>query len=120
MLRFATDEDFNRDIVEGLRQRNPSIDIVTLQERGLRGLKDPDVLEWAASEGRLLLSHDLNTMRGLASLRIESGKPTPGVILVRQGSSPGSVIDALELLFGASLEDEWNNRVEYLESPRRR
>ena len=120
MLRFATDEDFNLNIVEGLRQRNPGIDIVTLQERGLRGLEDTDVLEWAAGEGRILLSHDLNTMRRFAYQRIESGKPTPGVILARQGLSPGGVIDALELLSGASLEDEWSNRVEYLEIPRRR
>ena len=120
MLRFATDEDFNLNIVEGLRRRNPDVDIATLQERGLRGLKDPDVLEWAASEGRILLSHDLNTMRRFASERIASGKPTPGVILLRQGLSPGGVIDALEILIGASLEYEWSNRVEYLEIPRRR
>lgn len=59
MLRFAADENFNNDIVRGLRRRKPNLDVVRVQEAGLSGAVDPDVLEWAAREGRVLLTHDV-------------------------------------------------------------
>jgi hypothetical protein len=34
---------------------------------------DPDVLEWAAREGRILLTHDVNTMLGHAWDRVRLG-----------------------------------------------
>ena len=56
MLRLAADENFNYDIVRGLRRRRPDLDIVRVQEAGLSGAVDPDVLEWAA-RGRSCSSH---------------------------------------------------------------
>lgn len=58
MLRFAADEGFNWDILRELRRRNPDLDIATVQERGIRQAEDAAVLEWAASEGRILLTSD--------------------------------------------------------------
>ncbi len=114
MLRFAADENFNRKIIRGLRRRNPEIDIVTVQKHDLRGADDSVVLEWAAGDGRVLLSHDEKTIRGLAYHRIANGEAVPGVILIPQYPPLGQVIEALELAVGASLESEWENRVEYL------
>ena len=48
MLRFAADENFNNDIVRGLRRRKPELDLVRVQEAGLSGAVDRDVLEWSA------------------------------------------------------------------------
>lgn len=73
MLRFAADEDFDGRIVEGLRLRVPDIDIVTVQEQRMRGAPDPEVLAWAASEERILLTHDLETMREFAYQRVLNG-----------------------------------------------
>ena len=58
MLRLAADENFNHDIVRGLLRREPGLDIVRIQDVGLSGADDPTVLEWAAQEGRVLLTHD--------------------------------------------------------------
>ncbi len=62
MLRLAADENFNHAIVRGVIRRNPEVDIVTIQESNLSGAHDEDVLEWAADEGRVLLTHDVSTM----------------------------------------------------------
>ena len=35
MLRFAADENFNADVVRGLRRRLPDLDIVHVQDAGL-------------------------------------------------------------------------------------
>jgi predicted nuclease of predicted toxin-antitoxin system len=62
MLRLAADENFNNDIVRGLLRREPGLDIVRIQDVGLSGADDPTVLEWAAQEGRVLLTHDVTTI----------------------------------------------------------
>ena len=48
--------------MRGLLRRRPEIDIVTVQDAGLSGIDDPSLLEWAAREGRILLTHDMTTM----------------------------------------------------------
>ena len=48
MLRLASDENFNNNIVRGLLRRKPDIDIVRIQDVGLTGADDPTVLEWVA------------------------------------------------------------------------
>jgi len=45
MLRFLADENFNNQIVRGILQRNPNVDIVRLQDMGLIEADDPTVLE---------------------------------------------------------------------------
>ena len=54
--------NFNNDIVRGLLRRNPNLDIVRVQDVGLRGEEDLVILEWAANEGRVILTHDAETM----------------------------------------------------------
>lgn len=44
MLRFAADENFNYNIVRGLIRREPTLEIVRLQDAGLAGADDPSVL----------------------------------------------------------------------------
>src|SRR5258708_9008781 len=84
MLSFVSDEDFNNHIVRGLRRRLPLIGIVRVQEVGLQGKFDPEVLEWAAHEDRLVLTHDAATMTYHAYRRIEAGLPLPGVVIISQ------------------------------------
>src|SRR3990167_3440315 len=62
MLRLAADENFNGDIVRGLLRRNPKLDIVRVQDGGLSGADDPSVLQWAADQGRILVTHDISTL----------------------------------------------------------
>ena len=62
MLLLVADENFNNDILRGLLQCDPSLDIVRIQDVGLTHARDPDVLEWAAQENRVLLTHDKNTI----------------------------------------------------------
>ena len=61
MLKLAADENFNNNIVRGLLRKEPGLDIVRVQDVGLKGADDPTVLEWAAQEERILLTHDVKT-----------------------------------------------------------
>jgi len=70
MLPLAADESLHGHIVRGLRRREPGIDLVSVEEAGLRGSTDPEVLEWAAKEKRVLIAQDKNTMIGFAWERV--------------------------------------------------
>ncbi|HKH48104.1 MAG TPA: DUF5615 family PIN-like protein [Thermoanaerobaculia bacterium] len=114
MLRFAADENFDNDIVRGFRRRHPEVDIVRVQDAGLYNAEDPVILAWAASEERILLTHDVATMTRFAYDRIAAGLPMSGVIEVKKLAPIGQVIQDLLLLVGCSLKGEWEDRVEYL------
>ncbi len=114
MVRFAADENLNIHIVTGLIERNPTVDIVRVQEAGIAGSDDPSVLEWAAGEGRVLLTHDVTTMPRYASNRHEAGLPMPGVFLIPQNRRIGDVIESLLLIAEFSFENEWDGQIRYL------
>ena len=98
MLRLAADENFNGDIVRGLLRRNPKLDIVRVQDVGLSGADDPSVLQWAADQGRIIVTHDVSTLAKHAFDRIAAGQPMPGVFEVRSVAPVGQAIDDLILL----------------------
>ena len=72
--RFQADADFNNKIVTGLRRREPAVDIRTARDGEVIGKPDPEVLAIAATAGRVLLTHDRNTMpvHFAALLRVRS------------------------------------------------
>ena len=114
MLALAADENFNNDIVRGLLRRKPDLNIVRLQDVELSGADDPTVLEWAAQEGRVLLTHDASTITHYAYERARAGKPMPGVFEVNRDVPIGQVIEDILLLAEYSFEGEWEGQVRYL------
>lgn len=114
MIRFLSDEDFNNAIVRGLRLRLPGIDIERVQDAGLRGRLDEEILEYAAQQGRVLLTHDVTTLITLANARVESGAPMPGVFAVNQRVGIGRIIEDVVLIVECSAPDEWTNVVHFL------
>ncbi len=113
-MLLLSDEDFNNRIVRGLLRRFPSLDLVRVQDVGLAGKHDTKVLEWAANEERLVLTHDFATMLDYAYNRIDQGLRMPGVIALSQDLPIGEAIEELTTLIGLSLENEWENQVVFV------
>lgn len=82
MLRLIADENFSGHILSGLLQREPRLDVVRAQDCGLYGASDPELLEWASRESRVVISHDRRTLPRFVYERIELGLPTNGVFIV--------------------------------------
>lgn len=114
MLRFAADEDFNNRIIRGLLRRAPDLDLFRVQDVGLRSKDDASVLGWAANEGRVLLTHDVTTMRAHAYGRISAGLQMPGVFEVSQDLPIGVAIEEILILAECSLDGEWEGQVRFL------
>ena len=82
MLRLLADASLHGDITRGLLQRQPNLDFVRAQDRGLRTAADQVILEQAAHEGRVVVTQDLDTMIGYAYTRVRLGQPMPGLFVV--------------------------------------
>lgn len=113
-VRFLADADLNKAIVSGLLRREPSIDFETAHTAGLRHMKDPEVLAYAAEHRRVLVSHDVSTMPAHFVAFTKRGKRSPGVFLVPQSIDIGTAIDDLLLVWLASEAFEWENRMEWI------
>ena len=72
----------------------------------MRTRDDPDVLEWASREGRVVVSHDVSTRSAAAYDGVRRSLPTPGVIEVPQDYGIGRSIEELELLLRVGTEED--------------
>jgi hypothetical protein len=115
VVRVLTDFDFNGRIVRGVLRLRPDFDLIRVQDVGLaQNPPDPDILEWAAQNDRIVLTHDRNTMVGFAFDRVAAGQPMPGVFVADNTASIGQIISDLLLIDDLTTPAEWANRVEYL------
>ncbi len=113
-MKFLADENFDNTIIRGLLRRQPNIDIVRVQDVGLSGKDDPTVLEWAAQEKRILMTHDVATITRYAYERVAASKSMPGVIEVTSDATIGRVIEDILLLLSCSYEGELDGQIQYL------
>ena len=114
MIRLLADENFHGDVLRGLLRVEPRLDIVRVQDTPLYQATDPVVLEWAAAEDRILLTHDVQTMTKHAYDRIRAGLPMPGVIEVRDDVPTGQAIEEILIVLSASQPGELANRITYI------
>ncbi|MEO8612690.1 MAG: DUF5615 family PIN-like protein [Chloroflexota bacterium] len=114
MLRFAADENFNNDILRGLRRLYPEIEIIRVQDTDLYEADDPAVLEWAVGQGLILLTHDVNTMTKYAYERVVIDLPIPGIFITATHAPVGQIIDELAIIMGASDTSEWQGKITFI------
>lgn len=114
MLRLLADENLNHDLIRGVLRRVPTLDLRRIQDVGLRELDDPGVLEWAAHEERIVITHDVNTMPAFAHERIRRNQRMPGLFVVNQQAALAAVIDDVVLIAICSESGEWAGRVIFL------
>lgn len=113
MRRLAADENFNNDVLRGLRRRGLHVDVVRVQDVGLSGAPDPAILRWAAREVRLLLTHDLATMTVHAYRLVADGEAMAGVLQVPRSLPMARVLDDLQIVVECGRPDDWAGVVRY-------
>jgi hypothetical protein len=114
MLALLIDENLNHRILRGLLRVVPQLDYVLVPALGFKGANDPAVLELAAKEMRVLVTHDLRTIPKHAYERVKTGLPMPGVIAVPDDLPFGRAIEDLAILAECTTPSEVQSRVIYL------
>jgi hypothetical protein len=112
-VRFLADANFNQKIVAGVLLREPSIDFALPQTIFPERMKDPDVLNLAHLSGRVLVSHDVNTMPRWFDECVAE-RSCAGLILVAERLPIRDVIEDLLLIWHVAEAGEWVNRMEWL------
>jgi hypothetical protein len=113
-FEFLADEDFDADITRGVLRRDPRLSITRVAEAGLLGSNDADLLEMAAQNGYVVLTHDAKTMPSHAYARLEAGLPLPGVVVVPQLLPIAVAIEEIIFLARAGTRDDVEGKVLYL------
>jgi predicted nuclease of predicted toxin-antitoxin system len=112
-IKFLADENLRRAIVLGLRRREPSANFVQAYEAGAAGKDDLTVLQIAAEQNRILVSHDLRTMP--QHFRDFVARQTsPGIILIPQELPLSTAIEQLVMIWLASEAEEWLKQIRFL------
>lgn len=86
---------------------------ILARDAGMAKSPDPLLLEYAAAEGLIVLSHDRNTLVGFARDRIAHGLPMPGLFVSPQ-SLVGPVIETVLTLWVASDAEEWADCIGFM------
>ena len=76
---LLTDENIDPDVVAGLRQLG--FDVLDVVESGRAGSSDVDLIRWASSQGRVVVSHDAD----FGTLAILQKEPLVGLVFLRPG-----------------------------------
>ena len=109
-IRFQADADLSQIILLATIRREPALDFQTAAAGGLLGLSDPEVLERTNQTGWVLVTHDRRTMPEHFAKFIAHAK-CPGVIVVPQSMSVSAAVSDLLLIWSATDQEEWINRI---------
>jgi predicted nuclease of predicted toxin-antitoxin system len=112
--RFLADEDVRHRIVLAVKRREPAIEFLTVQEVGLSERPDPEVLDFAAKQELIVVSHDVNTMSDAAYDRVVRGNRMTGLLLIPQSRQTRPAVESLILIWALSSADEWLDQVKFL------
>lgn len=113
MIRYLADANLNFGIVSGCLRREPSMDF-SVDAARLRSVPDPQVLTLCQETGRILITHDVQTMPRHFGNHLEAGHTSPGVFLVPQWWPIGEVVEELVMIWAASEAQEWVNRIAHI------
>ena len=114
MLRLLTDENFDENILRGLRRRLTEPDFLSVRDAGLAGQPDTFLLNWALQENRTILTHDRKTMTKDAEKLVAKGEPMAGLIFVPNTLAIGRAINNLELVLMCYSQSDMRDRVQRL------
>jgi hypothetical protein len=119
-LRYLVDENLRGPFWSALVRANAGhhapIEITCIGEYNAPplGSKDPEILIWAEREQRILIYSDFSTLPNFLNDHLRAGRHSPGVFLIRRGSSFPEVVEFLVLAAYASEPWEWRDRCQFI------
>ena len=78
------------------------------------GILDPELIAWAAANGRILVGLDNSTLPSHLADFLNAGNQSPGVIFLRTDLTRDDVLELLILIAHASEAAEWANTYRWI------
>jgi hypothetical protein len=114
VIRLLLDEHVPPYLIPALKAREPTLDVVRVQDVGLRAAPDPVLLDWAFAETRVLISRDRKTLIRDAYDRLSRGLSFAGRVIYDETISPAGLLDDILLIDQAYDSDDVRDQVLYL------
>jgi hypothetical protein len=111
LIKLYFDEDIPEGVAVGLRLRG--YNVKTAREAGRKGLSDREQIEYAASEKRVLFSHNVADFVKMHRDFVKTDRQHRGMILSKQ-LPVGQIVQALLRLLSHVREEDVINRVMWL------
>jgi len=106
-IRYYTDENIANAVIRGLRDRG--VDVLSVAETGMYSAPDEEHLETAHTQGRVVFTQDADFLRLHAA-----GVDHSGIVFAPQGTSVGTMIRGLMLIWEVFEPDDMMGHVEYI------
>lgn len=110
-VKLLLDENVHEPLAAALRREG--VDTITVREAGQRGTSDPELLQFAISEERAVVSFNIKHFEALAVQLFQQGQEHFGIIV----SPERSLRDVLQRLLKLLKEhdaDDLKNQLRYL------
>lgn len=107
-IKFYTDEQVGRAVIEGVRRRGAAV--LTVPEAGMRGASDEEHLAFAYQNQWVLFTQDDDFLRLHAAGHVHAGI----AYAHQQRLSIGEIIRGLMLIYDMLRPEEMMGHVEYL------
>ena len=116
MLSLYFDEDsMDQALLSALRARN--VDVISAADANMLGVSDPEQLNYATSQKRVLFSFNRRDFYRLHSQYLAEGKSHQGIILAKQQRySIGEQLRQILELINSKSEGEMVNNIVFLRS----
>lgn len=108
-MRLLIEEQLSPAIAQQLRKRG--FDVVHVREAGLGGKGDGEVMDWAATEQRSIVTNNIQDFRPMHASRLSGQQPHYGLVYVSSTKfslrmkAVGTLIKALRQLLSANPAD---------------
>jgi hypothetical protein len=119
-VAFLIDENLRGTLGVGILRHNRigmnPIDAVVVGEASELplGSSDVEILAWAESQARIVVSFDQSTMLSHFLQYVAAGRKLPGLLLIKPLARVAEVVDHLTLVTYASDPSEWVNNWRYI------
>lgn len=115
-IKYLLDEHLSPAYRSQLVRRNPEIVVRIIGDLDAppKGTLDPDILIWCEINEFILVTNNRKSMPRHLAEHLSSSRHIPGIFIVNLNQTIGQTIEELIMIAGASFEDEYQDRIEYL------
>jgi hypothetical protein len=116
-IRFLIDENMPGALVRAvLRHNQRSAFVINALKVGdvdapAFGTRDPDLLVWLETDGRILISYDKKTLPGHFANHLAANHHSPGIFLFKKRHALPFIVDYMATVAHASTPVEWVDRI---------
>lgn len=115
-IRYLLDEHVDPLFRRELLKREPEVIVWRIGDPGSppQGTLDPSILEWCEEHDCILVTNNRRSMPVHLAAHLAKGHYIPGIFELNPNMSIGEIIEELLLIWGGSLENEYQDRILFL------